>query len=236
MVEQAGRVGRELTSEAFSKGKLCYLRYNIGNRTISAPVNCTGMGTNGRLLKVEWTPVTSTGAIPPPPGKAVTCFIVEQGRFFNMLGEVKTVYSGELPVIDITVPTHCAAVSLRKTQRFVALGRFRLGDPGDHRVYYQHKQQLLDVSQGGFGVEIPSSLWEVDDVLPFSLDVCVPGDDGKPASGYPTMSIEGLARVCAAKKDGGKMKLGLAFHSINSQAKSMLQYWLTTFGEYLERA
>jgi hypothetical protein len=232
-VEAAGtRIG-----EIFRAGSAIHLRIRFGGLERMVPVTCQGVLEADNLLIVQWSADAAARANPPRPNQEVQCYALANGVLYAVKGYVIQVGEGKLPEIQCEVEPNCTAKPLRRHQRFQVQGLVLLGDAIGEEELDAGQPYPLDISLGGFGMELPTAELQPGQELPFALKLWV-DDDGRAAVEHPVLELSGQAVVRNLRVDeaGGTMTIGLEFSRLAALQMASLQMWIAAHVSFLREA
>ena len=225
------------TVEVFSPGTSVHLRIRFGGLERMVPVTCTGVLQAENLLVVRWSEDAAAHANPPRLDQELQCYTLVNGVLYVAAGKVASLGDGRLPEIQCQMQAMCTAKPLRKHQRYQVQGQVLLGELGAENAYETSQPFPMDLSLGGFGIEIPEMQLQVDEELPFAMKLWV-DDDGRAAVEHPVLELSGHAVVRNVRKDelGGTIILGLEFSRLPALQMASLQMWIAAHVSFLREA
>jgi len=225
------------TGEVFSAGSAVHLRIRFGGLERMVPVTCQGMLEPDGLLVVCWSADAAARANPPRPNQELQFYTLVNGVLYVVHGTVATVGEGPLPEIQCQVEPTCLAKPLRRHQRFQVQGLVLLGAANASEEFDASQPYPMDLSLGGFGVELPAAALEVGQELPFAMKLWV-DDDGRAAVEHPVLELSGQAVIRNLREDelGGTMILGLEFTRLAALQMASLQMWIAAHVSFLREA
>lgn len=225
------------TGEVFRAGSAVHLRIRFGGLERMVPVTCQGVLAPDNLLVVQWSADAAARANLPRPNQELQCYALSNGVLYVVQGRVVQLGEGKLPEIQCQVEPLCMAKPLRRHQRFVVQGLVLLGDEAGEDELDGGEPYPLDISLGGFGLELPAVDIKVGQELPFALKLWV-DDDGRAAVEHPVLELRGQAVVRNLRLDelGGTMILGLEFSRLADLQMASLQMWIAAHVSFLREA
>lgn len=225
------------TWEVFRAGSAIHLRIRFGGLERMVPVTCQGVVADDNLLVVQWSADAATHANPPRLNQELQCYTMASGVLYVAAGQVVKLGEGALPEIQCRLQPVCTAKPLRKHQRFQVQGQVLLGNEIGEEELNAGQPYPLDISLGGFGVELPAAELHVGEELPFALKLWV-DDDGRAAVEHPVLELSGHAFVRNLRQDelGGTMILGMEFSRLAALQMASLQMWIAAHVSFLREA
>jgi hypothetical protein len=225
------------TGEVFSAGSAVHLRIRFGGLERMVPVTCRGLLEPDNLLVVRWSEDAAARANPPRPNQELQFYTLVNGVLYVVQGRVATVGDGTLPEIQCHVDPTCLVKPLRRHQRYQVQGQVLLGEADVGEEFDASQPLPMDLSLGGFGVELPAAEFEVSQELPFALKLWV-DDDGRAAVEHPVLELSGHAVIRNLREDelGGTLILGLEFTRLAALQMASLQMWIAAHVSFLREA
>lgn len=221
-------------SAVFKTGTPVYLRRKIAGLDKIVLITCTGTSTG--MLIMQWSDSATHGA-PPRPGEEVTCQCLLQGVLYIAKGTVDEVTQGKQPRLRIRTGEICIAIKLRKTPRYRVSGRLRISQADPPLALSQNSFHSINVSQGGFGIELARDAWTGGDQVEFVLELLIERN-GVADSELPGLQLEGagLIRRRFDIPESHAVYLGVQFVDMAQEHKDALQFWLAAHSSYLRKA
>ena len=172
----------------------------------------------------------------PPPVAAAVQLYLRAPQFLSITeGEVSRLEEQHPPLVGITCAASSRVYPLRQHPRYLAWGRVRLGEPQEaDYFYYDDEMRRLNVSEGGFGLRMPSRGWHLGDSVRFALEARL-SEDPVEAARWPELKLRGTAllRSRAAQPDGANQEhFGFAFTQLADYQRDVLKLWLTAIHVY----
>jgi len=228
------KAGGAVTADVFKTGAQIHLRGHLGSAETMVPVLCMGVQGPEKELVVQWTEESEEQAHQPKPGLGVQFYTVVVGVMYVARGTVAGLSDGRLPRIRNQVDQLCLAVKLRQNPRYAVHGQVRLGEPGDNTAYRQNQPHAMDVSLGGFGIQVQNRGWKVDQETGFQLKLWL-DRDGQPDLGMPQLQLHGRITIRAVRSSDSPqlVKLGVEFTELSQAQLNTLRMWLTAHEIYL---
>jgi hypothetical protein len=218
-------------SAVFKAGMPVYLRRRIAGMDKIVLVNCAA--ASGATLVMQWSD-TETNGMPPRDGEEVTCQSLRQGVLFVAKGRVEDVSPGKQPRLRIRVGENCIAVPLRKWPRYQVCGRLRLSQTADPRVYSQNSYHSMNISLGGFGVELAKDAWDGGEQVDFALDLLIERN-GVADVDLPGITIAGTGVIRRRHEvpERNTVYVGLQFQNLAQEYGGALEFWLAAHSCYM---
>jgi hypothetical protein len=224
----------ESTVTVFGPGTSVYLRRRIAGLDKIILVRCVGTGANRLVL--QWTATDAASSL-PRPGEEVTCQSLMQGVLFVANGVIDDVTPGKQPRIHVKVHERCVAVPLRKWPRYAVAGCLRLSETEGSQMYSHSTYETINLSLGGFGVDLPQDAWEGADSVYFILDLLIERN-GVADEELPGLTLfgEGMIRRRFKIPERDVQYLGVQFTSVDAEQIQALEFWLAAHNSYLREA
>jgi hypothetical protein len=221
----------EPIAAVFQAGLPVYLRRRIAGLDKIVLVSCAGVSPGTLILR--WLDAVASG-VPPREGEEVTCQALLQGVLHVASGFVEEVTAGKQPRLRIRVQERCLAVPLRKWPRYSVQGRLRMSQAGGSRVLSQNSFRGMNVSLGGFGIELGRDMWDGPDEVEFVLELLVERN-GKADESLPGVNVagDGVIRRRQAIAERNATYYGVQFTAVPEEQVQALEFWLAAHSAYL---
>ncbi len=218
----------------FCPGTAVYLRRRVAGMDKIVLVRC--VGTGACRLVLQWAENDTTSSL-PRPGEEVTCQALLQGVLLVTKGIVDDVTPGKQPRIHVKVEERCIAVPLRKWPRYAVSGRLQISETIGCQSYAFNTFREINISLGGFGVEIPKDAWDGMDDIDFTLDLQVQRN-GAADQELPGLTLlgAGLIRRRWPITERDALYLGVQFSGVDADQMQALEFWLAAHNSYLREA
>jgi hypothetical protein len=164
----------------------------------------------------------------------VTCQTLLHGVLFVAKGIVEQVTAGKAPRLHIKTGERCIAVPLRKWPRYQVSGCLQLSGEDASANVCQSNYSSMNLSLGGFGVELPKEGWVGGDQVHFVLDILVERN-GQPDMDLPGITLEGEALVRRRMyiQENDTTYIGIQFGTLDDDQMGALEFWLAAHNSYL---
>jgi hypothetical protein len=183
-----------------------------------------GVVNPGCVLSVQWQDKQANPHV-PSSGTDVTCHCLSGGVLYVARGQVQSAGDGPQPRLRIQLDPVCLAMHLRKFERYEAWAKLALIDEDQTVILEFRSPQLINLSQGGFGLSTRQLGLKPGKVLGFNLEVSCQA--APPDGSEEPFRISGAAivRMSADDKDKGTCYLGLQFDSLPEATVQDLEMW-----------
>ncbi|MBN2081013.1 PilZ domain-containing protein [bacterium] len=230
----SNKAGGAVTAEVFKTGAQVHLRGHLGSAEKMVPVMCMGVQGPEKELVVQWTEDSSEQAHLPQPGLAVQFYTVATGVMYIARGQVVNLSDGRLPRIRNKIDAVCLAVPLRQSPRYLVQGQVRIGEPGDNTAYRQNQPHAMDISLGGFGIQVHNRGWLAGQETGFQLKIWV-DRGGQPDPAMPELQLHGRITIRAVRPSDSPqlVNLGAEITELSRSQLNTLQMWLAAHEIYL---
>ena len=152
-------------------------------------------------------------------------------------GDVLEASAGTTPRVRMKADGNCLAFPLRKHERYSVVASLEISDLRGDKSYTKTVPKPLDISLGGFGLEITDLSWSVGEQVCFGFEIFVA--DGIIANrGLPSVKLKGIAviRSLLRTKAADKVRLGCQFSGLPNSQLEALEFWQTVHASYLRQA
>ena len=226
------------TAEAFKEGHVAFLRVRESADSAFSLVYCQGYDDLGQVMQLQWSKEAASAGPAPEPGELVKCHAVIKGVLFTLSGTVLELSGGPMPLIWLKAPRNCASVWLRSHVRYSVLSCLRIGEEMDESVFRMKNFEPMNLSLGGFGVQLPLLPWNIGTTRAFAMKVLAQSDDGAPVIELPSLELSGyvVLRRHSSPSSDGKYWVGCSFDSLVGRGKSALECWLSAYIDKLREA
>jgi len=222
------------TAAVFAVGAQIQIRYKLRQMEYLVNVNCLGVQDNRGEITIKWTEEAARQSAPPPYEHLVNLHLIQKGVLYVVTAKVAEVATGRLPRVRLSVEPTCRVFPLRQHQRYAILGRLQLGPSLGNYTYTQNVPHPMNISLGGFGVELPPQPYEIGTKISFILDIFV-DSDGHVNECFPSFKLrgEGVIRSLTASTHEGLVRMGIQFSELDSAQHKALEFWLVAHNSQL---
>lgn len=209
-----------------------YVRLDCNGEERIELLRCARFNTTELMAVLEWLADDGVEEVlPPQPPQQVQCFISRQGLLYEIKGELLRIEATQPCLITIRLEPRANAYKLRQYERYRVWGRLRLGEAGDSDYFYHNLEPLpLNVSFGGFGLQLSSVGWNTGDQVRFSLEAYL-DIEGRLGCQRPVLRLRGEAVLCSRVPVAGKddaEHFGFRFSNLGEYQMGALRLWLAT--------
>lgn len=220
------------SEEVISADTPVYVRLNCSGEQRIELLRCARFDRAEMTAILEWLADESCVDVSAPqPPQHVQCYVSREGNVYEIEGELVRVEATKPCLLAINVAPQANTYRLRQHERYQVWGRLRLGETGESDYFYHNIDPLpLNVSFGGFGLQISSVGWNIGDQVRFSLEAYL---DIRGEIGWrrPILRLRGDAvlrsRVPVAGSDHIE-HFGFKFHNLAEYQMAALRLWLAT--------
>ena len=209
-----------------------YVRLDCSGEQRIELLRCARFDRAEMTAILEWLADDNCVDIPAPqPPQSVQCYVSREGMVYEIESELVRVEATRPCLMAVKIAPQANAYRLRQHERYQVWGRLRLGETGESDYFYHNIDPLpLNVSFGGFGLQISSVGWKIGDQVRFSLEAYL-DIEGEPGWRRPVLRLRGDAvlrsRVPVAGSDD-KEHLGFKFLNLAEYQVAALRLWLAT--------
>jgi hypothetical protein len=224
---------RRASAEIVAADTPVYMRCICGQEERIELLRCQRFDSEERTAVLEWL-ADDNGASalkPPQPPQPVKCYISSEGLLYEIAGELLRAESTHPALLAIRIEPEANAYRLRQYERYQVWGRLKLGEQGESDYFFHNLEPLpLNVSFGGFGLQLTPMGWNIGDRVRFSLEAYL-DIEGQPGWQRPVLRLRGEAdlrsRVPVAGK-ADKEHFGFKFVDLAQYQIDALRLWLAT--------
>jgi len=171
------------------------------------------------------------------PGAGVAVMLLAENILFSTLATVVEFTADDQPALRLLLPNQCRGRSLRTHQRYHAMGTFILRPDEPLDKYYQSSPVPVNISLGGFGLQVNNLAIESEQEISFELKVMVAaGDTVDPGCPELRLSGKAIARFIMTLDSDQTSYCGFQFSRLDNQMQVELAFWIRTHEALLREA
>jgi hypothetical protein len=152
-------------------------------------------------------------------------FQLHEGILYSILATLVE-YSAN-GALRLQVPVQCRGHSLRSDQRFTAYGVFTLIPDKPLERYIQSSPVPINISIGGFGLQLENLELEPDQEVSFQLRVLLENHNPSDLT-TPVLELSGIAIArYSMQLDSSRISYcGFQFHNLPEEIQGSLAFWI----------
>lgn len=169
-------------------------------------------------------------------GDKVTLYMLKSGVLYVTQCSLSEVSSDTTLRFEAKVPQQCVGVELRNSQRYAVQSSVRLFQIFSPGGYCQLFPIPLNISLGGFGLEMAEGALVKGKPVTFQFKVYI-DTDNEADRDYPALEISGEAKVMTTHKPNvhSPTYFGFAFTKLDPISLESLANWIQTHKRFLRR-